>query len=150
MKQKYLVSLILFSVLMLACKSSGAQQNRQRQQDRRDQQNSTQDGLSPRFQNMHKRKDADRNGVLTLDEFVGRETGENLFHAIDANGDGEITAAEAKAADIVNNGQGKPKTIKFEGKEWSCKNSVGAKVKEYKGKTALHIVSMGKINNALI
>jgi hypothetical protein len=119
-------------------------------QGRGDQENSTRESLVPRFQNMHKRKDADKDGVLTIDEFVGRETGENLFHAIDANGDGKITAAEARAADIVNNGQGKPKTIKFEGKEWSCKNSVGAKVKEYKGKTALHIVSMGKINNVYL
>ena len=133
MKQKYLISSILFSILMIACKSSEAQQNRQNQQ------NSTRDGLTPRFQNMHNRKDADKNGVLTVDEFVGRETGENLFHAVDANADGEITVTEAKDADIVNNGQGKPKTITFEGKEWNCKNSVGAKVKEYKGKTALHL-----------
>ena len=87
------------------------------------------------------RNDADKNGSLSLAETSKmRNFPKSLFKAIDTNGDGEISMAEAKVADKVDKRKGPAKRIKFEGKQWIADHAIGAEVVKHKGKEALHIV----------
>ena len=87
-------------------------------------------------------RDADKSGTLSQEELSGGRMGIRpaLFKAIDRDGNGQIDKKEAKAADLIDTYQGKPKQIAFEGKSWNATPAIGAEVVEFKGKQALHIV----------
>gem|GEM_PF-2052473 len=93
------------------------------------------------FSSMIPANDADKDGSLSKDEVAKlRNFSESLFDAIDTDGDGKISLAEAKVADLVDKQKGPAKRINFEGKEWIADHAVKAEVVNFKGKKALHIV----------
>ncbi len=85
--------------------------------------------------------DANKDGALTKNEVAKlRNFSEALFDAIDTNGDGKVSLAEAQVADQVDTQRGPAKRIQFEGKEWIADHAISAKVVPFKGKQAFHIV----------
>ncbi len=87
-------------------------------------------------------RDTDKSGTLSIEELSRGRMGirPSLFNAVDQDGDGQISKDEAKAADQIETYQGTPKQIEFEGKTWNATHAIGAKVVEFNGKQALHIV----------
>lgn len=84
--------------------------------------------------------DANTDGQLTFEEAkVVRAFRQSLFDAIDTDGSGGISMEEAALADKIDKNKGPKKRINFEGKNWTADHAIGAKVVQYKGKTALHI-----------
>jgi len=85
--------------------------------------------------------DANKDGELTFEEASAAPMFRpSLFESIDTDGSGGISMKEAALADKIDKYMGPQKRINFEGKNWIADHAIGAKVVEYKGKTALHIV----------
>ena len=85
--------------------------------------------------------DKDKDGKATMEDFASnRFFRKAMFDAIDADANGTITREEINVAARVDSPTPDPKRVKFEGREWVADLAYGAKVVEYKGKQALHIV----------